>query len=162
MSEPLKVGDRVRVVKYGDRVFNAAADLTKYKLDGQTGFIVTDNTLGSVVVRLPEHDACLCVCCLELVKPRRTFEKIISELAEKPEFKGKWEADFDFAERTVLLTNERGIMLHFYDDGEVRFETDIVKSYSSDIFTPAQLAAISAACAEIAENWEAEHGKGEA
>lgn len=95
-------------------------------------------------------------------RPRRTFEEIVKELAEKPEIKGSWNADFDYAERTVLLTNARGFMMHVYDDGDVRFEADIENGSHTDIFTAAQLAAISAACKEIAANYQAAHGKEEA
>ena len=157
MSEPLKIGDRVRVVN--GEICKPSSEKAARILSGEiVGVIAGCNKKWSFVefdgqtYPVPSEN-------LKLANPRRTFEEICKELAEKPEFKEEWEADFEWAERTVLMTNERGIMLHFYDDGDVRFETDFMKGYSSDIFTSSQLAAIAAACQEIAANDQADHGK---
>lgn len=162
MSKPFNIGDRVRY--RAELVEEGFLHPRKLELTGK-------------ILRLPQSQKkCYLVkwndvadsenfihgSWLESMPPSgRTFEEIVKELAEKPEFKEKWKANFEWAERTVLLTNARGFMLHFFDDGDLRFEADIENGSHTDIFTAAQLAAISAACSEIAANFAAEHGKEE-
>lgn len=166
MSNALKVGDRAKIVRDTDgRIYNGIGIPFVHYQDlygREVEVLSVDERWGNAVVRIKEGiKREIDLKCLERINPpRRTFEEICKELAENAAIKGKWNPDYNYAPRTVLLTNEKGIMLHIYDDGEVRFEPDIENGgYHSDIFTAAQLAAIAAACSEIAANYQAEHGK---
>lgn len=93
--------------------------------------------------------------------PRRNFEEIVKELAENPCIKADfheveiWTSDDDAPAVFATEANEEEgwepIIIH--RSGKIELNTDL---------TPAQLAAIFAACTEIAANYAAEHGKGEA
>lgn len=163
MSEQLQIGDRARVVfnKEG-RIWGGEGYLYENtsQILGAEGVVTTIH--GDEITLMETRTTRLVIaaeCLTRVETQRRTFEEIVKELAEKPEFKGIWNADFEYAERTVLLTNKRGFMLHIYDDGEVRFEADIENGSHTIIFSAPQLSAISAACSEIAANYKAEHGK---
>lgn len=94
---------------------------------------------------------CLDIRCVELVKPKkRTFKQITHTLSRNPIIKKRWHKERYFDDpRTVLFVNERGIIFHVYDDGEMRIEID-PNGYHSDIFTPEELVLFAAACQEIA------------
>ncbi len=89
-------------------------------------------------------------------RPRRTFEEIIAELAEN--LGNEWSP---YEKRgTGCFSDGWGVFLIVSKDGgfEIELDADYERSASWS-FKPQELAAISAACTEIAENWDAEHGK---
>lgn len=145
MSEPLKVGDRVKIVPDKDgQIYTGAGTVFSFQqaingLEGEVQYV--DDIWGSAHI-LTDKGSVLDICqqCLTLLeRPRRTYEEIITELAKKL----------------------KGTELHHYIDerGNVTFsapsdymgELDVEIEYTAD-----QLAAISAACTEIAANYRAE------
>lgn len=150
MSDQLKVGDRVKIVPDKDGQIYTGVGLAFYPkqaingLEGEVKYV--DDAWGSAHI---QTDKCgvlnVCLQCLTRIeRPRRTYEEIIEELAEKL----------------------KGTEIHHYIDrwGNVTFsapsdymgELDVEIEYTAD-----QLAAISAACTEIADNYAAEIGKEE-
>lgn len=150
MSEMLKRGDRVRIVPDEDgQIYNGVGVAFPCQqdvngLEGEVKYV--DIFWGSAHIQTDNGDALIvCKRCLARTTPqRRTYEEILMELAEKL----------------------KGTELHHCIDecGNVTFsapsdymgELDVEIEYTAD-----QLAAISAACSEIAANYKAEHGKEE-
>lgn len=157
-------GDRVRVTRWRGVVLGNDGYGQFNYLWGRIGTVYASNDRAVDIEFDDGQCYCLDVKCVALVQPKkRTFRQICRSLAKHSAIKGRWEADFDYAARTVLFKNDRGIMMHMYDDGEVRFEPEPVKGgYHSDIFKPAEIAAFAEACMEIAALYKAKHGKEEA
>lgn len=151
MSDQLKVGDRVRY--RAEMVEQGFLHPRKLELTGK-------------ILRLPQgKKKCYLVkwndvadsentvhgSWLEPVPPSgRTFAEVVKELGEKYKKEG-W---------TVNLYQGYILMLRLHS------EITIFDNGGIDISglraTPAELEAISAACSEIAANYEAEHGKEDA
>lgn len=95
-------------------------------------------------------------------KPRRTFEEIVKELAENPAITSMGiklinvrPADSGSGGLADFTDIDGFGELTLYDDGGISMK------YRED-WTWQSLAAISAACSEIAANYAAEHGKEDA
>lgn len=152
MSEPLKIGDRVRVV--GCEKMKPIDVFAARILHGEVeGEIQSLHGTWSIV-NFEGHNYHMKNANLQRI-PRRTFEEICNGLAEQPcmsDWKvrfmdcGAHYADFECDYLNPLL---------IYTNGEVWWTRDERQAHlSAD-----QLAAIAAACQEIAANYEAEHGK---
>lgn len=84
------------------------------------------------------------------------FEVIINELVEKPEIKATFPVLRKYKNGEVDLANHKdNRTITIWPNGDTNF-LGLIE------LTAAQLAAISAACTEIAANYQAEHGKEEA
>lgn len=142
-TDILKVGDRVRIhglENDGDIYSTTVGTYIECpELDGMTGTIIEVNKDGYIVREDSGHEEDFIGACLTLIeRPRRTFEEIVKELGEKYQKEG-W---------TVNLYQGYILMLRLHS------EITIFDNGGIDISelraTPAELAAISSACTEIA------------
>lgn len=161
MSESFNIGDRVRY--RAEMVERGYLHPLKLELTGK-------------ILRLPQgKEKCYLVkwndvadseniihgSWLESVPPSgRTFEEIIKDLGNNKIITDFYCRDQNFpygdnrdksCEFFCMDEDEHSYVgFEIFDDGKVRME---------EIFTTAELAAISAACSEISANYQAEHGK---
>lgn len=87
--------------------------------------------------------------------PRRKFEEIGNELSAS--LGVEW-GKVQFFDNRMEFENKHKTILCIFTNGGFDLEVDAAM-YSSERFTPAQLAAISAACQEIAANYQATQRK---
>lgn len=155
MSNPFNPGDRVRVVGLENKTpsTETAAAILRGEVDGE----VTDFTEKWTVVNFGGQNYHVPTKNLQRVSSRRTFEEIIIELAEKP-CMSDWKVRFmDCGAHYADFECDYLNPLYIYTNGEVWWARDERQSHLS----AAQLAAIAAACTEIAANFAAKHGKDE-
>lgn len=158
MSEQLKIGDRARVVfnKEG-RIWGGEGYLYENtsQILGAEGIVTTIHGDEITLTETRTTRLVMAAECLTRVETqRRTFEEIVKALAMKPiiynelflipESTSKDVAEFDSDGQEAIFIHRDGRSI-------------INGSVSADL-----LAAISAACSEIAANYNAEHGKEEA
>lgn len=157
MSNPFNPGDRVRVVGLENETpsTETAAAILRGEVDGE----VTDFTEKWTVANFGGQNYHVPTKNLQRVSPRRTFEEVAVALANDPLFRS-YNCDLSKGD----INRESAHFVHYKSErmftllrcGHFWTETQFV-DLSAD-----QLAAIAAACTEIAANYEAEHGKEEA
>lgn len=158
MSEPLKVGDRVRV--FADTPADEPIEkyLHYFDIGKQTGTVTRATKNGYIVRSDDGREAEFLGVCMELIeRPRRTFEEIVKELEELQCIRVDyhlceiWSSEEEPAVFLTACNEEEGfehIVIHRI--GNVELNTCL---------TTPQLEAITAASQEIADSYAAEHGK---
>lgn len=160
MSEQLKIGDRVRIVGVEQQ----------RPTDAQHARILRGEEVGTIQgliisrasVRFGDRSFSVPTGNIERVPHRRPFEEIINELIENL---NKLTEENDYGLHKIN-TAGTAVIWHEPIPGEITYyditdegEFGTIKDYT---FIPAaHLAAIAAACQEIAANYAAEHGKEE-
>lgn len=168
MSNPFNPGDRVRVVGLENETPSTeiAAAVLRGEVDGEvTNFNEkwTVANFGGQNFHVPTKN-------LQRVSPRRTFEEIINELRKKLDALGasflvtvgEFFDEEDGESETYEFHFHHGcgeITITLNYDGSVSIEPRNHDGEAYAFLGHDQLAAISAACTEIAANYQAEHGK---
>lgn len=162
MSEPFNIGDRVRykaeLVEQGflhPRKLELTGKILRQPQGKEKCYLVKWNDVAESEITIHRS-------WLESVPPSgRTFEEIVKELAENPAITREGiklinvrTADSDSGGIADFTDIDGFGELTLYDDGGISLK------YRED-WTWQGLAAISAACSEIAANYKAEHGKEE-
>lgn len=144
-------GDKVRITTWRGCVLSNDGYTQHPKLRYKIATVDASTDRGVSITLENGQSYTLDIKCVELVKPKkRTFKQITHKLSRNPIIKKRWHTERYFDDpRTVLFVNERGIIFHVYDDGEMRIETD-PHGYHTDILTPEELVLFAAACQEIA------------
>lgn len=157
MSEPLKIGDRVRIV--GTEYMQPSDAQHARILRGEEVGTIYGLIVSRVSVRFGDRSFCVPTGNIERVSSRRTFEEIINGLAEQPCIS----ADYHLCE---TWSSEEEPAVFLTDCNEEEGLEPIVIHHIGNVvlntcLTTKQLEAITAASQEIAANYAAELGKEE-
>lgn len=156
MSEPLQIGDRVRVV--GMETVKPANETAAQIMRGELEGKILHMQEAWSTVRFEGRNYMVPTKNLQSIATRRTFEEIGKELNTK--LGVEW-GKVRFFDNRMEFRSVNDTDLIIFDNGGMCFEVDAAMN-SEVRLCVFQLAAISAACSEIAANCAAEHGKEEA
>lgn len=160
MSNALKVGDRVKIVPNAkDEILipYQMPDALAERIEELTAVITEVHKCRIATVRFDTGSYYMDFSNLQRIpdNPRRTFEEICKELAEQPCIRNEFPQLVNFVDGHCDLDSGGAARVSIWPNGDMN-------TYGVTYINADQLAAISAACTEIAANYAAEHGKEEA